>query len=92
MTIQDKIAALPEMLKQEAETDNPGFDFIARCAVDKHNCDALAARLDLALEVLRLALEDYQHNSILMDDYQEWSDIWQDIPAVLAACGGESRE
>jgi len=50
--LTEKIAMLPEVIKQGAETDHEWFDFAANCAVYKHNCDALAARNALLCEAL----------------------------------------
>jgi hypothetical protein len=74
MTIQDKIAALPRLLAEDE------YFGVGGILLDEEAClqiEALQARLDLALEVLRFT-------QCLCSAH-----VTCDRCAVLAACGGE---
>jgi len=82
--LTEKIAALPEMLKQDAKTGIEAFDLLASCAVYKYNCEVLAARNALLCEVLTTLV-----NSGVCEDcgYQYLIDAdVEDARAILAAC------
>jgi hypothetical protein len=90
MTIQDKIAALPRLL---AEDEYFGVGGILLDEETVHQIDALQARLDLALEVLRAIASDDDGNICGICNYTFISErSINDARALLAACEGESRE
>jgi hypothetical protein len=82
MTIQDKIAAWPRLL---AEDEYFGVGGILLDEETVHQIDALQARLDLALVMLRRLADAGSSLAGLPD----WPEALDDARAVLAACGGE---
>ena len=89
MTIKDKIAALPPMPPPSAFyglNDSSEQDYFA-CVARRYK-----AERDLALKALCEVLADYQKNAFLREDYQEWGQIWNDLPDVIVTLAGGDLE